>query len=149
MIFNFFKKIYPNDDKDSETLEIEFNVELIGCVLAYEVAKADGDIDNEELAKIKAQINEKSLDLNLDPKEVFTRIEVHSNESASFNDFINQINNNFSQEQKLEMVSFMWETAYADNILKVDEERLIRRVANMIRLKDIQVLKLKDQAKNI
>ena len=54
-----------------------------------------------------------------------------------------------SQEQKLEMVSFMWETAYADNILKVDEERLIRRIANMIRLKDIQVLKLKDQAKNI
>ena len=85
----------------------------------------------------------------LDPKEVFATIKNHSNESVSFNDFINQINNNFSQEQKLEMISFMWETAYADNILKVDEERLIRRIANMIRIKDIQVLKLKDQAKNI
>ena len=67
--------------------------------------------------------------------------------SKSFNDFINQINENFSQEQKLEMISFLWHTAYADNVLEVDEERLIRRIADMIRIKNMQVLKLKDQAK--
>ena len=65
----------------------------------------------------------------------------------SFNDFINQINDNFSHEQKLEMISFLWQTAYADNVLDVDEERLIRRIADMIRVKDMQVLKLKHQAK--
>ena len=31
--------------------------------------------------------------------------------------------------------------------LDVDEERLIRRIADMIRIKDMKVLKLKDQAK--
>jgi len=45
------------------------------------------------------------------------------------------------------MISFLWHTAYADNVLEVDEERLIRRIADMIRIKDMQVLKLKDQAK--
>ena len=46
------------------------------------------------------------------------------------------------------MIEFLWQTAYADNILDVDEERLIRRIADMIRIKDMKVLKLKDQARN-
>ncbi len=41
----------------------------------------------------------------------------------------------------------MWKTAYADGILEVDEERLIRRVADLINIKDIEVLKLKDSTK--
>ena len=46
------------------------------------------------------------------------------------------------------MIEFLWQTAFADNILDVDEERLIRRIADMIRIKDMKVLKLKYQAKN-
>ena len=72
---------------------------------------------------------------------------MHSDESTSFNNFINEINENFSYEQKLELIRFLWQTAYADNVLDVDEERLVRRIADMIRIKDIQVLKLKDQAR--
>ena len=45
------------------------------------------------------------------------------------------------------MIGFLWQTAYADNVLDVDEERLIRRIADMVRVKDMQVLKLKHQAK--
>ena len=84
---------------------------------------------------------------SLHSNEVLKTIEIQSNESISFNDFINQINDNFSQDQKLEMISFLWHTAYADNVLDVDEERLIRRIADMIRIKDMQVLKLKHKAK--
>ena len=143
-MFNFFKKV---DFNESQVSEIDFNLELIGCALAYEVAIADGSIDIVELEKIKLEITRKSRELNLDPIEVLSTIETHSNESVSFNDFINQINNNFSHDQKLEMISFLWQTAYADNVLDVDEERLIRRIADMIRIKDVQVLKLKHKAK--
>ena len=37
--------------------------------------------------------------------------------------------------------------AYADNILEIDEERLIRRIADLIKIKDIEVLKIKDISK--
>lgn len=143
-MFNFFKKA---DVNESQVSEIDFNLELIGSALAYEVAIADGSIDIVELEKIKLEITRKSRELNLDPIEVLSTIETHSNESVSFNDFINQINNNFSHDQKLEMISFLWQTAYADNVLDVDEERLIRRIADMIRIKDVHVLKLKHKAK--
>ena len=42
----------------------------------------------------------------------------------------------------------MWKIAYADGKLEVDEERLIRRLADLIKIKDLDVLKLKDIAKN-
>ena len=143
-MFNFFRK---DDNGDSKEIEFDFNIELIGCALAYEIAISDGKIDSSELDKIKNEITVKSKALNLAPEEVFATIKNHSEESVSFNDFINQINENFSHDQKLEMISFLWRTAYADNVLEVDEERLIRRIADMIRIKDMQVLKLKDQAK--
>lgn len=143
-MFNFFKKI-EEDNLDEQ--KYEFDIELIGCALAYEVAKADGSIDLDELEKIKVELTKRSNALGLDSDEVLKTIEMQSNESVSFNDFINQINDNFLQDQKLEMIDFLWQTAYADNILDVDEERLIRRIADMIRIKDMQVLKLKDKAK--
>ena len=43
----------------------------------------------------------------------------------------------------------MWKIAYADGRLDVDEERLIRRLADLIKIKDMEVLKLKDFFKNI
>ncbi len=42
----------------------------------------------------------------------------------------------------------MWQTAYSDGVLDVDEERLVRRVADLIRIKDVEVLKLKHDAKS-
>ena len=143
-MFSFFRKV---EVKDSEEQAFDFDLDLIGCALAYEIALSDGNIDSNELDKIKNEITVRSKALNLVPEEVFETIKNHSEESVSFNDFINQINENFSQDQKLEMISFLWHTAYADNVLDVDEERLIRRIADMIRIKDMQVLKLKDQAK--
>ena len=142
-MFNFFKK----NDVEVDDRKFLFDTELISCALAYEVAVSDGEIDDNELHKIKSEIFKKSQQLNLNPDDVLETIEHQNAESISFNDFVNQINDNFSQDQKIQMIEFLWQTAYADNVLDVDEERLIRRIADMIKIKDIKVLKLKDQAK--
>lgn len=144
-MFSFFKK---NDSIEASN-EYLFDHELIGCALAYEVAISDGELDQSELTNLKAEIIKKSEQLDLNSDEVFKTIERHSSESVSFNDFINQINENFNRDQKLKMIEFLWQTAYADDILEVDEERLIRRIAEMIWVKDMEVLKLKDKVKKL
>jgi len=75
-------------------------------------------------------------------------IKNYSENSVSFHEFISDINNDFTKEDKLELIHYLWDVAYADNVLDVNEERLIRRIANLINLKDLDVLKLKDKAKN-
>ena len=76
------------------------------------------------------------------------KIEEQSNNQISFHNFINDINNFFSIDEKYSLLKFLWETAYSDNVLTVDEERLIRRIADMLHVKDLKVLKFKHEAKN-
>jgi uncharacterized tellurite resistance protein B-like protein len=54
----------------------------------------------------------------------------------------------YTKEDKLSLIQFLFDVAYADKILEVAEERLIRRIADLINIKDIEVLKIKDRSKN-
>ena len=85
---------------------------------------------------------------NLVIEKVLKIIEIYSKDSVSFFEFIEDINKNYQKEEKLSLIQFMWNVAFADGKLDVDEERLIRRVADLIKIKDIEVLKLKDVSKN-
>jgi|TARA_B100000902_G_scaffold244649_1_gene231635 uncharacterized tellurite resistance protein B-like protein len=143
-MFNFFKKITSNKAAEQE---FSFNIELIAYALAYEIANADGNIDENELSRIKKGLEQIALKNNEPIEDLMLTIENHSKDSVSFYEFIEDINLNFNKEQKYALISLLWETAYADNVLEVNEERLIRRIADLIRIKDSQVLRLKDKAK--
>jgi uncharacterized tellurite resistance protein B-like protein len=82
-----------------------------------------------------------------DENEIFQIIEIYSNDSVSFYEFVEDINSSYSKEEKHSLLRFMWDIAFADGKLDVNEERLIRRLADLIKIKDIEVLKLKDSAK--
>ena len=143
-MFNFFSK---NKKGDVVEKKISFDVELIAYALAYEVAIADGNIDNGELNRIKLGLVRISDKLSQSCDELLETIEEHNNNSVSFYEFIEDINSNFNKEQKLALIKLLWETAYADNVLEVNEERLIRRVADLIRIKSSLVLKLKEEVR--
>ena len=144
-MLNIFKKKKVTQDIQKNP---EFEIELIGAVLAYEIARSDGDISDLELNLLIEEIKKISKKVNKTDEEIFSIIETYSKDSVSFHEFIADINNDFSKEQKLSLISFLWDVAFADSQLDVDEERLIRRIADLIRIKDIEVLKLKDKARN-
>ena len=142
-MLNLFKKKVVKEDAVKPT----FEVELIASVLAYEIARADGDISELESNLLIQEIKKISKKVNKDEKEILQLIELYSRDSVSFYEFIEDINKDFDKENKLSLVSFLWEVAYADSRLDINEERLIRRIADLIRIKDVEVLKLKDKAK--
>jgi uncharacterized tellurite resistance protein B-like protein len=144
-MLNIFKKNKASKDIQKNP---EFEIELIGAVLAYEIARSDGDISDSELNILIEEIKKISIEVNKTDEEILSIIETYSKNSVSFHEFIADINNDFSKQEKLSLISFLWDVAYADSILDVDEERLVRRIADLIRIKDIEVLKLKHRAKN-
>ena len=144
-MLNIFKKKKVTQDIQKNP---EFEIELIGAVLAYEIARSDGDISDLELNLLIEEIKKISKKVNKTDEEIFSIIESYSKDSVSFHEFIADINNDFSKEEKLTLISFLWDVAFADSQLDVDEERLIRRIADLIRIKDVEVLKLKDKARN-
>jgi uncharacterized tellurite resistance protein B-like protein len=143
-MFSIFKK---NKKEEVAKDKHNFEIDLIACVLAYEVARADGDISEDELISLLKEIEKITADVDKDSNEIFDLIKNYSEDSVSFHEFISDINNDFTKEDKLELIQYLWDVAYADNVLDVNEERLIRRIANLINLKDLDVLRLKDKAK--
>ena len=144
-LFNFLRK---KKSQDSEAEPVSFDFELTAAVLAYEIARIDGEIDEDELKILKNELVLIASKTNKDESEILEIIESYSKNSVSFHDFIEDINKEYSKDQKIDLLSFMWDVAYADSKLDIEEERLIRRVADLIRIKDIEVLKLKDSAKS-
>ena len=143
-MFNFFKK----DKKEVDNNEDSFELELTASVLAYEIARSDGDITDDELLVLMEEIEKIALKVGKEKSEILKIVENYSKDSTSFFEFIEDINKNYEKDNKLSLLEFMWKTAYADGRLDVDEERLIRRVADLIKIKDVEVLKLKDISKN-
>ncbi len=143
-MFNFFKK----GKKDVSVQQPSFEMELTAAVLAYEIARSDGEISEDELSVLMQEIEKISQKVDRDKQEILKIVEIHSKDSVSFHEFVEDINKNYSKKEKISLLKFMWKTAYADGKLDVDEERLVRRVADLIKIKDIEVLKLKNDAKN-
>jgi len=144
-MFNFFKK----KEKPVEEIKKKIDIELTASLLAYEIARSDGDIADSELSLILEELKKISKKVKKTEDDILRIIKNFSNNSVSFQEFIEDINRDFSKEDKLSLLSFLWSVAYADSILEVNEERLIRRIADLIHLKDIDVLKIKDRVKNI
>ena len=143
-MFNFFKKKKIEEDNSQESFELE----LTAAVLAYEIARSDGEVSESELTVLLSEIKKIAADVGKSEDEILNIIEEYSKNSVSFYEFIEDINKDFSKEEKLSLIQFLWDIAYADAILEVNEERLVRRIADLINIKDLEVLKLKDQSKS-
>ena len=140
-MFNFLKKKEEKKEKPK-------NLRLIALCLAFEVANADNDIDDREkdliLEKIKSTIDVSVLT----EKEIFDVIQEESQKRVSFYDIIHDINKNLDKKEKVDVLKMLWEIAYADKVLDVDEERIIRRSAEMLGIKPSIILQTKEEFKN-
>ncbi len=139
-MFNFFKK-KPKKEEEKK------NLKLISLCLVYEVAGADNNIDPREKKLILEKIRD-NIDTNiLTEKEILNVIKEQSEQRISFYDIIHDINMNLDKEEKVGILKMMWEVAYADQVLDIDEERLIRRSAEMLGINPSIVLKTKSDFK--
>ena len=144
-MFSFFKK--KKIENQPEKNQINFDIELTASILAYEIARSDGDISESELLLLSDEIKKISAKVNKSQEKILEIIEEYSKNSVSFYEFIDDINKNYPKEDKLALIKFLYDIAYADKLLEVSEERLIRRIADLIKIKDIEVLKIKDKSK--
>ena len=144
-MIKFFKNLFNNKNIKNESLSKEgFDIHSTSLVLAYEVARSDGEIDINEIEYLKNLIDDSEC-----KNEILTQLEEFSENNVSFYNLIKDINDNCSIDQKEGIIRLLWDVAYSDEFLEVHEERIIRRIADLIMIKDIRVLRLKDDSKNL
>ena len=143
-MFQFLKNLFNKEDSDVNEEKNEYDPLTIACMLAHEVARSDGDVSQSELDSIKELILLNDRD---DSEQILKEISEFSKKNSSFYDFVKEINETFSNEEKENLISVLWDVSFADGVLETHEERLIRRIADLINIKDVRVLKLKHQSK--
>ena len=122
----------PNVTEDNSNK----NLELL-CGLMIEAAYTDGQIDTNELNKIKFSL------VNVfdeDPKEINVVLEEalkNKNNSKSLHYYTSFINKNFDQDKKLLLIETLWEIILSDDEIHDFESNLLRRLAGLLYISDV------------
>ena len=145
-MFQSLKNIFSGDQDTN--LENENNEIDTLCGLMIEAANTDGKITQEELNKIShslihvfkedPKIVEKSLNKAFENKD----------NSRSLYFYTSKLNKSYTDEQKIRLIEVLWEIILADNELHDFETNLIRRLAGLLYISDVECGDAKIRAGN-
>lgn len=125
----------------------EHELQLACAVLLVEVMRAEPDVQPGEREAVLAALRRK---FTLQPDELDRLMELADEKARSANDFFaftSTLNARFSQEQKVRIVEFMWQVAYADGDIDEHENHLISKVAGLLHVTHGEYIAAKLHAK--
>ena len=145
-MINLLKNILNNKDSLQEK-EDNKNLELLSGLM-IEAAYTDGNIDESELNKIKFSLVSV---FNEDPKEVDLALSEsikNKNNSNSLHHYTSYINKNFSNDKKVLLLEVLWGIVLSDGEVHDFESNLIRRLAGLLYISDVNSGNAKKRALN-
>ncbi len=137
----FNKKTEEAEDNSHSVLNIAT------AALLIEVMTIDGNMDQEEMDSVKSNL---SSILELSDDEIQELIDLSQEEvsdATSLYQFTKEINANFELQQKLDLMTALWQVALADDYLDKYEESILRKIADLIHLRHSEYIECKTRAR--
>ena len=140
------KNIFSGD----QSINLEDNNNEIDILsgLMIEAANTDGKITQEELNKISHSLINTFKE---DPKiveESLTKAYENKDNSKSLYFYTSKLNKSYSDEKKIQLIEVLWEIILADNEVHDFETNLIRRLAGLLYISDVECGNAKIRASN-
>lgn len=144
-MFEYLRKVLL-PEQSSEELKISSTktnsskFQVATAALLVEIAKADGDFSDDERKRI---IDLMKKEFSLDDKCVNELLELSEQkvrDSISVYEFSSVINENFTQQEKLELLKNLWRIVYEDGKLDSHEDRLIKIIGSTLNLEHKDVI---------
>ena len=130
------KKIFASDHTlNAETENTEIDI-LSGLMI--EAANTDGEVTQEELNKISQSL---IYVFKQDPKSVevsLTKAFENKDNLKSLYYYTSKLNKSYSNENKIKLIEVLWEIILADNEIHDFETNLIRRLAGLLYISDVE-----------
>ena len=121
------------------------DIRLAVCALFLEMANIDGEFSGSERDHVISLLKRR---YGLPDEHILELMEASKKElkgSIDLWQFTNLINQNYSREEKIQIIEMVWEVVYADGRLDQHEDYLVHKLAKLLRLtqKDLIDGKLK------
>ena len=123
-----------SDEPKKDSHPSENKLQLATCALFIEMARSDYNFTEEEYKEIISIMRKK---FGLEQKHVEELIELAKREldkTISIYEFTKIINENFSHDEKFELMKNLWRLIYADKKLDKYEDQLVKKIGAILNL---------------
>ena len=146
MITRLLERLRGQGD-DAEEAD-EHLVVLSAATLLLEVAWADHDIADAELAAIRrALVDQFRLDAE-EVEQVIAESRDRQEESVGMHAFTRTLVEAFDEQKRFELITHLWRLAYSDAALDQFEEHTIRRIAELLYVSHARFIEAKRLARS-
>ena len=148
-MFDQLRKIFISEESSQSKISKDAasekkKLQIATCALFIEMAKSDDNCTDEERNEI-VSIMQSTFDLEKEyADELIELAKSRLVQSISFYEFTGIINDNFSPDEKFELMKNLWRLIYTDQKLDKYEDQLVKRLGTMLHLehKDVIAAKL-------
>jgi len=137
MLKNLFQKKLPLEVINTHEADLALR-------LMFEIAISDGNLDKSELSLIKKRADKIATE-DVKASTIVKKIIDETEESVSYYSSIKKINSSYSYEEKIELLTVLWELVTADSVVDAYEENLYFKIAELIQIKRSTANQIKQQ----
>ncbi|MFO7972781.1 MAG: TerB family tellurite resistance protein [Desulfobacterales bacterium] len=146
MVKQFFSKT-KNHNSSTEKQNREHDLCVATCALFVEMARIDGTFTQAELETILWILKEKYGLSGEHADALIQDADKEREQSVDLWQFARLINENYSTEEKIEVVETLWRIVYIDGKMDRYEHYLMNRLKNLLRLSHNQLIDAKLKVK--
>ena len=138
----FFTKLSPNDSQNPDQTS-EHDIRIATCALFLEMARIDESFTQEETDTILSILKDKYGLSQEHADALLESADAELKESVDYWQFARLINENYSNEEKIEIIETLWQIVYVDGKMDKHEDHLIHKLSSLLRLSHDQLIDAK------
>ena len=145
------KRIFSKADKDAAASENEdhtHKMRVATCALFLEMARIDEVFTPEEMETILGILKTKYGLSGEDADDLVAEADRELEESVDLWQFARLINENYTVDEKIEIIETLWEMVFVDGKMDQHEHYLMNKLKNLLRLSQSQLIDAKLRVKN-
>jgi len=141
----FFEATVFNVNETESAIKQKHAKQIAAASLLMEMVYADAEVREEEKQAVLKAIKT-NFDLSDEETgEIVLLAEEEAGQAVCLYDFTRLINDNFTYQEKMQVLEMLWTVALSDNELEKNEEYLVRKISDLLHVahKDFIRTKLK------
>ena len=146
IVKRFFSKTKVNNS-NTEKQNTVHDLCVATCALFVEMARIDGTFTQAELETILSILKEKYGLSGEHADALIEEADKKRDQSVDLWQFARLINENYSTDEKIEVVENLWQIVYVDGKMEQYEHYLMNKLKNLLRLSHNQLIDAKLKVK--
>jgi uncharacterized tellurite resistance protein B-like protein len=148
-MFDVVKHFFHKEDKDDGTVrETGHDILVATCALLVEIARIDKTFTEDEMTTVLSILKEKYGLSGEHADALIAEAEKQLDESVDLWQFARLINENYSNQEKMEIIETLWRIVYVDGKMDQYEQYLMNKMKNLLRISHDQLIEAKLKVKH-